>query len=69
MVFVYTSRGYLRSWSVSGIQQSVLTPCGHVVTMVGGEKTLCVVYEDSYPLQRMSSFSMMMIVYDDDDSL
>lgn len=51
MVFVYTSRGYLRCWSVSGVQSSVLTPCGRVVTMVGNDKMLCVVYEDSYPLE------------------
>jgi len=50
MVFVYTSKGYLRCWSVSGVQNSILTPCGHVVTMVGNDRTLCVVYEDSYPL-------------------
>ena len=55
MVFVYTSRGYLRSWSVSGIQQSVFTPCGHVVTMVGGENMFCIVYEDSYPLESVFS--------------
>ncbi len=50
MVFVYTSRGYLRCWSVSGVQNSILTPCDHVVTMVGNDRTLCVVYEDSYPV-------------------
>lgn len=51
MVFVYTSRGYLRTWSVSGIQQSILSPCGHVVSMVGNGSQLCLVYEDSYPLE------------------
>lgn len=51
MVFVYTSRGYLRMWSVSGVQQSILSPCGHVVSMVGSGSQLCLVYEDSYPLE------------------
>ena len=51
MVFVYTSRGYLRTWSVSGVQQSILSPCGHVVSMVGSGSQLCLVYEDSYPLE------------------
>ena len=63
MVFVYTSRGYLRSWSVSGVQQSVFTPCGHVVTMVGNDNMLCIVYEDSYPLESMLCLHYWMIYY------
>lgn len=51
LVFVATSRGYLRSWSVSGVQRSVLNPCGHIVTMVGAGERLAVVFEDSYPLE------------------
>ena len=51
MVFVYTSRGYLRCWDVSGVQKSILTPCNHVVSMVGNDSLLCIVYEDSYPLE------------------
>ena len=55
MVFVYSSREVLRSWSVSGFQQSVLTPCNHVVSMVGNSILLAIVYEDSPP---MHSFKM-----------
>ena len=51
LVFVATSRGDLRSWSVSGVQRSVLNPCRHVVTMVGAGERLAVVFEDSYPLE------------------
>ena len=50
MVFVATSRGYVRSWSVSGVQRSVLNPCGHIVTMVAAGEHLAIVFEDSYPL-------------------
>ena len=48
--FVYSSRGYLRSWSVCGLQESVLTPCNRVVTMVGDATQLAIVFEDSLPV-------------------
>lgn len=51
MVFVVTSRGYVRSWSVSGVQLSILHPCDHIVTLVGSRNRLAIVYEDSYPLE------------------
>lgn len=50
MVFVYSSRGFLRSWSVCGLQKSVLTPCNRVVTMVGDAERLALVFEDSLPI-------------------
>lgn len=55
MVFVYTSKGYLRSWHVSGVQRSIHTPCNHMVSMVGRGNTLAIVYEDSLPYHRNSS--------------
>lgn len=56
-VFVYTSKGFLRSWHVSGIQRSIYTPCNHVVSMVGSRNTLALVYEDAAPLDRSSFHS------------
>ena len=50
MAFVYSSRGLLRSWSVCGLQKSVLTPCNRVVTMVGDAERLALVFEDSLPI-------------------
>lgn len=53
-VYVYTSKGYLRSWHVSGVQRSILTPCSNVVSIVANHNTLAVVYEDSQPVNRMN---------------
>ena len=43
--------GALNVAGLSGVQQSILSPCGHVVSMVGSGSQLCLVYEDSYPLE------------------
>ena len=56
-VYAYTSRGLLRSWHVSGVQRSIFTPCNNVVSIVGTHNTLAVVYEDSFPINRLLSFS------------
>ena len=56
MVFVYSSRGLLRSWSVCGLQKSVLTPCNHVVSMVGDSDRLAMIYEDSPPMNGLLRF-------------
>ena len=63
MVFAYTSKGYLRSWHVSGIQRSIFSPTNHVVSILANRNTLAVVYEDSLPMNsRVHSLSHYLTI-------